>query len=189
MIEKDWLDRWEKEAHLEKKNLMFNIVDSYLKVPPKNILDIGCGLAFESEMFQKKYNSNLYLLDGDFESTQSRKRKVRYGSSETMAFYSKIEDLQQSWQSRGIKYNFLDANNIILDKSVKFDLIYSFESCGFHYPISTYKDFLKDHIDSNTTFIFDIRKKSLKDQEKDFTIVESLYSNKKYETLSVKLVY
>ena len=47
----------------------------------------------ESEHFQKKYNSQLYLLDGDFEDTINRTRKVNYGTADSMAFYSKIEDL------------------------------------------------------------------------------------------------
>ena len=184
-----WIEKWDSTSHYNKKEKMFNIVDEYVKTPPNNILDIGCGLAFESEMFQKKYNCNLYLLDGDFENTQDRNRKVNYGDTETMAFYSKVNDLKESWNSRGLNYNFIDANTPILDTSVTFDLVYSFESCGFHYPLSTYKDFLKKYTNKDTVFIFDIRRKNIKDQINDFNVVDTLNVSKKYDTLCIRFKY
>jgi SAM-dependent methyltransferase len=186
MIEKEWINAWQSDTHLNKKQLMFNIVDDYIKKAPMSILDIGCGLAFESEMFQKKYDCNLYLLDGDFESTQDRSRKVNYANVESMAFYSKIPDLKQSWDKRKLRYNFIDANTLDLDDDQKFDLVYSFESCGFHYPIATYKNFLKKHTDENTVFIFDIRRKTSKEQLKECIILDKLYTSKKYDTYSLK---
>ena len=41
------------------------MLEQYLPRPPKRILDIGCGYAHISDMFQKKYGTELYLLDGD----------------------------------------------------------------------------------------------------------------------------
>ena len=186
MIEKEWINKWQSKEHFDKKQSMFNIVDQYIKKTPGSILDIGCGLAFESEMFQKKYNCSLHLLDGDFENTQERNRKVNYGDTETMAFYSKVEDLKKSWDSRGLNYNFVDANDLVLDTNVKFDLVYSFESCGFHYPISTYNKFLKKHTTKETIFIFDIRRKSKTEQLTDFIIVDTINTTKKYDTLVLK---
>ena len=186
MSDNIWLERWGKNTHLEKKKKMFSVVDAYLKSPPKNILDIGCGLAFESEMFQQKYDCELYLLDGDFDSTQDRNRKVNYGGSDTMAFYSKIPDLKKSWDQRGMRYEFVDASTLDVKQDTVFDLVYSFESCGFHYPVSTYIDFLKKHTDETTVFIFDIRNKTIENQKKYFDIVENLHVGHKCNTLSIK---
>ena len=186
MIEKEWLNIWKSKEHIDKKHSMFTIVDQYIKKPPTCILDIGCGLAVESEMFQKKYNCDLYLLDGDFDSTSSRARKVNYGTVESMAFYSKINDLKESWNDRGLSYTFIDANNLNITTNVKFDVVYSFESCGFHYPITTYKDFLKKYTTDSTIFVFDIRRKSMEEQLKDFIILDNINITKKCDTLVLK---
>lgn len=186
-MEKIWLDKWEAEHHTDKKQQMFNIVNSHLTQPPKRILDIGCGLAVESELFQKEYGCELYLLDGDFESTVDRNRTVNYGNADSMAFYSRVADLKESWDTRNLKYTFLDANNLVLDESVKFDLVYSFESCGFHYPVETYKSFLQKHTTSNSILIFDVRKKTLTEQRQTFSTVNELYDSKKYKTLSINV--
>ena len=73
-----------------------------------------------------------------------------------------------------------------INEDIKFDLIYSFESCGFHYPITTYKDFLKRHIDKSTVLIFDVRRKASKEQLEDFDIIDNINITKKYDTLVLK---
>lgn len=181
-----WIKSWADPAHQEKKQKMFDIVDSYITTIPKNILDIGCGLAFESEMFQKRYGTELYLLDGDFSSTNTNERYTNYGSEDSMAFYSRIDDLKKSWKVRNIKFNFIDANNCNISDNLKFDLIYSFESCGFHYPLDTYINLLKKHTHENSVLIFDIRKKSQTEQLKNFEICDILQENKKLITASLR---
>lgn len=180
-----WINSWYSKEHQDKKIKMFEIVDSNIKIVPKNILDIGCGLAFESEMFQKKYNSNLYLLDGDFDSS-SNSRDTNYGTVTSMKFYSKIDDLKKSWNNRNLQYNFIDANNIVISKDVKFDLIYSFESCGFHYPVNTYAELIKQHIHKDTILIFDIRTKNYEDQIKYFDELEVIHKDKKFKTIRLR---
>jgi SAM-dependent methyltransferase len=180
-----WLASWTTKEHQDKKKMMFNIVDSNINFSPKNILDIGCGLAIESEMFQLKYNSNLYLLDGDFDTTSNRSRDTNYGTSDSMAFYSKIDDLKKSWNSRNLQYNFIDANNINIPSSVKFDLIYSFESCGFHYPVNTYAELIKKHSHKDTVLIFDIRIKTYAENKQYFNELKILHTDKKFKTVSL----
>jgi SAM-dependent methyltransferase len=151
-----WLDAWNTESHKEYKAKVFNIIDSYID-PPKTILDIGCGFARESELFQKKYKSKLWLLDGDFDTTKSISRDTKFGSAENFKFYNTIEILKESWNSRDMDYTFVDANDIRIDPSVKFDLILSSVSCGFHYPANTYKDLVEKHSHNDTKVIFDLR--------------------------------
>lgn len=175
MNEKMWLDGiWQDDEYVKSKEISFTLLDSFLTRPPKNVLDIGCGLAYESEMFQKKYSCNLYLLDGDFDDSKNATRDRKYGSAETMAFYSKISDLQKSFNERNLKYTFVDAFNIEIPNNLKFDLVYSNISCGFHYPLNTYYDLLKKHTSDDTVMIFDIHTRYLKEQVQDlFEIVES----------------
>ena len=161
-LEDRWFNsEWQTDEYKKNKIISFELLDSFLTVPPTNILDIGCGLAFESEMFQSKYNSNLYLLDGDFESSISASRDRKYGTADSMAFYTKIDSLKNSFNERNLKYNFVDANNIQLPSDLKFDLVYSNVSCGYHYPLSTYFELLDAHVTEDSILIFDINSSRL----------------------------
>jgi hypothetical protein len=61
-----WLSKeWSTPEYQAAKKLNFDLLDAELKKPPISILDIGCGLAWESRMFNDKYGTELWLLDGD----------------------------------------------------------------------------------------------------------------------------
>ena len=174
-LENRWINsEWQTDEYKKNKTISFELLDSFLTTPPTNILDIGCGLAFESEMFQSKYNSNLYLLDGDFESSISASRDRKYGTADSMAFYTKIDSLKNSFAQRKLKYNFVDANNIQLPLDLKFDLVYSNVSCGYHYPLTTYLELLKMHTTNDSILIFDINSSRLEEQTKNiFNVIET----------------
>jgi SAM-dependent methyltransferase len=174
-----WLDTKVNDEYLAIKLDNFNIIQSYIQRIPKTILDIGCGLAKESEFFQKKYKSDLYLLDGDFNSTTENKRDINYGTVSSFKFYSKIDDLKKSFNERNMNYTFVDANNISIDDSIKFDLIYSIVSCGFHYPAKTYKDLILKHSNNESIIIMDLRSSSILEQSEDIEIVNILQTSKK----------
>ena len=53
----------------------------------------------------------------------------------------------------------LDFLNIPENK--KFDYIFSYSSCGVHYPLETYKELILKHSHKNTVCIFDLRKHTL----------------------------
>lgn len=180
-----WHSEWTKEEYVNGKREKYNTVINFLKTPPKTILDIGCGFAWESSLFQKNHNSKLWLMDGDFDTTASRSRSIKYGEASTMAFYSKIHDLKSAWDNRGLEYNFLDANNLNLSEDVKFDLVYSGLSCGFHYPANTYKDFILAHSHKDTKIIFDLRHRQL---HLDVKIIEVLGEYKKHNTVQIQFL-
>jgi trans-aconitate methyltransferase len=174
-LENRWINsEWQSDEYKKNKGISFDLIDSFLTEAPCNILDIGCGMAFESEMFQSKYNSNLYLLDGDFESSINATRDRKFGTADSMAFYTKIDSLKSSFDKRNLKYNFVDANNIQLPPDLKFDLVYSNVSCGYHYPLSTYLELLKMHTTEDSILIFDINSSRINEQITNiFTVVES----------------
>jgi len=183
----NWKEKWQSDYHIAEKRLFFTILDNYLKLSPKNILDIGCGFARESELFQKKYNSELFLLDGDFEPDVNKRREFKYGSADNFRFYNKISDLKKDYLERNMSFVFIDANNISIDPKVKFDLIYSIKSCGFHYPIDTYYNLIKNHIHNNTYLIFDLRQGNIETQLSKFTIENVLYEDEYRITAELKL--
>ncbi len=190
MIDKKWLKVWQRDEYNKAKQISFELLDSFIQLPPKNILDIGCGLAFESEMFQKKYNSNVYLLDGDFAQTKNATRDRKYGSVDSMAFYTQVSNLKESFDERKLKYTFVDAHNINLPNGLKFDLVYSNVSCGYHYPLDTYTSLLQKHTDNNSIMIFDMHSAYLYEQIKDkFVIIESKYYPKQKKIIKCRLKF
>lgn len=183
-MKNSWISFWETEEYQDLKKKNFSIIDSYFKKSPKTILDIGCGYAFESEMFQKKYNSHLYLLDGEKDHTQ--RRETNFGSTDTMSLYNPVSTLIESFDQRKMTYTFVDNKNIQLNDNIKFDLIYSFLSCGFHYPAVTYRDLVKTHSHENTVVLFDIRENTFKDQQKDFEVLSVVHRGPKHFTCQIK---
>ena len=186
-MDNKWLEKWTSTEHDKFKQESFSVLDNFLTSPPKKILDIGCGLAKESELFQKKYGTELYLLDGDFDNTKEKTRDIRFGSADNFKFYSKISDLQSSFDTRNMKYTFIDANSIILDAQIKFDLVYSILSCGFHYPADTYKDLIKKHTTTDSIILLDIRHETL-DKQKSIEVIKEVKRYKKHSTLQVKFI-
>jgi hypothetical protein len=161
--QKNWMKLWHSGGYQGYKQAGFDALDAYLKTPPKLILDIGCGLAWESRKFNKKYNTELWLLDGDVSSNENKNpEKSNWGkwhdTPDTLLFYHSLEFLdQQLKQSNLSNYHLVDVNNIVIPKDVKFDLITSWLSCGFHYPVSTYKDLILNHSHENTVIAMDLR--------------------------------
>jgi SAM-dependent methyltransferase len=185
MSQNKWLEKWSTNQHIESKRKLFKVIDDYIDFIPKRILDIGCGLARESEFFQKKYNCELYLLDGDFLDTSKVQRDIKYGTVDNFKFYSKIDQLKESYDSRNMKYNFVDANNINISDDITFDLILSNVSCGFHYPANTYKHLVQKHSTKDTVTIFDLRNSV---EHPNVQILDMIASYKKHIKASIKFV-
>ena len=180
-----WLDKWSTQSHIDSKKVVFEKIDKFINFQPKRILDIGCGLAYESQMFQKKYNCELYLLDGDFDDTSHVKRDIKYGTVDNFAFYNKVDELKESFDKRKMDYTFVNANNIQIPETIKFDLIISIVSCGFHYPANTYKDLVQKHSTNDTVIIFDLRNHA---DHNDVEVIESIDITKKYAKSSIRFV-
>jgi trans-aconitate methyltransferase len=71
--QKNWMDEvWNTELYQQLKRENFELVDKYLPSAPLKILDIGCGLAWESRLFNQKYGSELWLLDGDTKNNDTK---------------------------------------------------------------------------------------------------------------------
>lgn len=183
---KRWMESWERKSWVESKEKRFRKIDEYLEFKPKKILDIGCGVAIESGLFQKKYGSELYLLDSGH--TGQGRDTGYYSKSGKFGFYLEEDYLKESWDKRGMKYTFLDASDLQMP-DIKFDLIYSLKSCGFHYCFSTYKELVKNHSDENTVCIFDFERAHFKEQKKKcgFEVIDEVDSGKAHLCKHIKV--
>lgn len=127
---------------------------------PKNVLEIGGGIGRASVYFSKRYGweeTNFYMLDGNSGDTQI----CPVAGKGQKDFYNSFAATEEFCQANGIDKNrlfLLDAdNNEWENLPIKFDLIYSFLSIGFHWSIHLYLDRLHKFCTPNTRLIFGMR--------------------------------
>jgi SAM-dependent methyltransferase len=195
--EQNWIvEVWNTELYQQLKKENFELASKYLPVAPKKILDIGCGLAWESRLFNQTYGSELWLLDGDTENNDTKSPSAGTGdyhsTSDEFLYYYPLQKIDEELKKLGTEnYHLIDCNNIQIDENIKFDLITSWVSCGFHYPSSTYRDLILKHSHPDTKIIFDIRiktKQSTPFLEPGVEIVNRLNQRRKYVTAEIKFV-
>ena len=193
----NWIyDVWSTKNYQMYKTENAEIVKAYLTTSPKKILDIGCGLAWESRIFSNTYDSELWLLDGDIKNNDTKLKTAAQDAyhldSNEFLYYYPLQKLNEELQKLGTKnYNLIDCNNIQIADDIKFDLITSWVSCGFHYPSSTYRDLILKHSHADTKIIFDIRIKTKQSNpvlEDGVKIIQSLNKRRKYVTAEIKFV-
>jgi SAM-dependent methyltransferase len=197
LYQKDWVnDEWSTDQYQRHKQENFDLLDTYLDNAPKTILDIGCGLAWESRLFNKKYGTELYLLDGDVDDNAQDGRiqqQARYTTnSKNFAFYYKLNFLQSKLDELNTQnYHLVDCNNIDIPNDIKFDVITSWVSCGFHYPASTYRELVLKHSHANTVVVMDLRisaKQTNPLVEPSFEIVNIINQRAKYATSHIRFI-
>jgi SAM-dependent methyltransferase len=192
-----WLSgEWSTPEYQAAKKLNFDLLDAELVNPPTSILDIGCGLAWESRMINNKYGTELWLLDGDFDNNKdklkSASEKNYHVTSDEFLFYHPLNWVKNELDRLETKnYNLVDVNNIIIPEDKKFDVITSWLSCGFHYPASTYRDLILKHSHENTRVFLDIRV-DLKTKEiyetTGFKILKILSKHRKHISAEIRFV-
>jgi SAM-dependent methyltransferase len=119
------------------------------------ILDIGCGLGVIDVLLSKHYpNANFYLQD---KSETIDLTKKYNGFNKTYQYYNNIDLLKEFVTNNGIKtFNIIDGNDIF-NTDLKFDVIMSLLSCGWHYSLLTYLEFIKTHLSNEGILIIDVR--------------------------------
>jgi len=121
-----------------------------------NILDIGCGLAtIDVALSEKSKNATYYLLDKSQDIDTARKFN---GFNKEYVFYNNMDLLDQFCKNniQNNSYVIVDADEIKnVDK--KLDLIISLLSCGWHYSINTYLDYIKYNLKEDGQLIIDVR--------------------------------
>ena len=192
-----WTRKWTSESYIQKRRDNFEKVDAYLNQPIRNILDIGCGFAWESRFFQEKYDCDLWLIDGDNNNNLNKPETASYGKwnveKEDLLFYHSLDYLDQKLKEFDTKkYQLVDCNNINIPENIKFDLITSWLSCGHHYPVSVYKDLMLKHSHENTRIVLDVRAKGVSTHfigVEGFEIINVVISRgKKRSTVEIKLL-
>lgn len=193
-----WLSgEWSTPEYQAAKKLNFDLLDAELVKPPTSILDIGCGLAWESRMFSDKYGTELWLLDGDTAVNAIKSELVSeegyHVDPAEFLFYHPLEWLKEQLDTNKTKnYNLIDVNNISIPKDKKFDVITSWLSCGFHYPVSTYKDLILKHSHKDTRIFLDIRlhlkTKEIFHNDNSIEVLKILNRHRKYIAAEIRFI-
>lgn len=183
MDDTTWISGWLNSDYGSMKEQHFKLIDSFINKPINKILDIGCGLAFESRFFHKKYNSQLFLIDGDYKNNNtSQHRHSSYENEANLKYYCNLSDLDNFFKTDNISgYQLIDCENINIPNDVHFDLICSYLSCGFHYSLDAYRDLIQKHSTQETFLIFTLRK----NKNHNCNIEKVLHETGKYITAKI----
>jgi len=138
------------------------LIDQHFKTKFGRILDIGAAFGEVSRSLQRLHGSEIWILEGDSANNAKKPESKRKGkwndSAESYSYYHGLDHLRRAYQGLGAtNFHIVDCDNIDIPDDVKFDLICSFMSCGFHYPLSTYYDLIRRHSHANTRYVFDLR--------------------------------
>ena len=128
----------------------------------KRILDIGAAFGVTSRSLQQLQGSEIWILEGDSGNNDKKPQDMRKGkwndNANSYFYYHSIDHLRRAYVELGAtNFHIIDCDNIIIPEDIKFDLISSYMSCGFHYPLSTYYDLIKKHSHADTRYVFDLR--------------------------------
>ena len=159
---------------------------------PKNanrILDIGCGIGGIDIKLFKHYSSSeteICLLDKEGIS-----REVYYGFEDKGAFYNSLILAKDFLAANSVprnKISTFDIDSVDFPKGVKFDVIVSLISWGFHYPVETYLNDAYAALSDSGVVILDIRKdtngKAVLSEK--FTSVEVIHTGENHDRLLLR---
>jgi SAM-dependent methyltransferase len=109
------------------------------------IVDIGCGLAGYDAFLVEHYQSSLHRLVLFDRTRVAPESRTGYGSVESFAFYNSLEAAKALLVENGVKSSIIDvmnasATNLRRLRGSSVDLVVSYLSYGFHYPLDTYLD-------------------------------------------------
>ena len=119
------------------------------------ILDIGCGLGMFDVFLSKKYEKSTVFLQDKSDTIDMINRK--YNGFNQKYYYYNLELLTEFISSNSIKnYKIVDGEELF-NVNENFDLIMSLLSCGWHYSLTTYLDYIKNHLTDTGKLIIDVR--------------------------------
>lgn len=124
------------------------------ELAPKRVADIGCGYAFFDLFLARDLKSDVVLID--LESNERR----HFGFQAEGAAYSSLARAKELLTANGVSEGqvaTLNPRDTAPESIEPVDLVVSFLSCGFHYPVDLYLPFLDKALVPGGAAIFDLR--------------------------------
>lgn len=149
----------------------FNAIKNYLKKPQK-VLELGCGLGRMSIFLNSQLDEpKPYFILADVNKESS---SIKYGWNPKESYYNSLDLTARFAQLHDLtNFETFDLLNQDLSSLSEIDLVMSYLSVGFHYPIEDYLEKLFEVTTDDCQMIFGIRKGKYnpKDFEKYFKSV------------------
>lgn len=140
----------------------YKLIKSLLQdLNPKRIADIGCGYGFFDLFAAQDMGCKLLLIDLE-ENTHRH-----FGFNTEGAAYSSLSRAKGLLKANGVKADRIETLNPMTkpaETAKSVDLVVSFLSCGFHYPVDMYLPFLDKVLRPGGAAIFDLRRSTAKVQ-------------------------
>lgn len=149
------LQRSRPGDYSEKINHDFNLIRDYIpdQAGPLFCLDIGCGLAGIDILINDFHEGIFHLVDYN-----RKDQRVYFGfNAQTAAYNSKARMDELIKINTDMTYKFFDADKDELSPKMQYDIVISLLSCGYHYPVETYLDYICNHLFPHGVFIADVR--------------------------------
>lgn len=124
------------------------------ELAPKRVADIGCGYAFFDLFVARDLQADVVLID--LESNENR----HFGFQAEGAAYSSLARAREMLMANGVaaaQITTLNPRDTAPESIAAVDLVVSFLSCGFHYPVDLYLPFLDTALAPGGAAIFDLR--------------------------------
>jgi SAM-dependent methyltransferase len=121
---------------------------------PKRVADIGCGYAFFDLFVARDLGADVVLID--LEDNEHR----HFGFQTEGAAYSSLARAAELLRANKVKasqISTLNPRDAAPEEVAPVDLVVSFLSCGFHYPVDSYLPFLDRALTPGGAAIFDLR--------------------------------
>ena len=136
---------------------------------PKKILELGCGLGRMSIYLNHMLDHDPHFILAD---VTKESQKIKYGWNPEDSYYNSLELTGKFAELHGL--NNFETHNLLtedLNQYKNIDLVMSYLSVGFHYPIDDYISTLLNITSDNCTMIFGVRrgKYNIGDYEKYFS--------------------
>ena len=175
-----------------ESNLLYKLIVEEFPNRNLNILDIGVGIGgYHRKWIKENHcNVNLYLMD----NSEFNFKALTYGHGDSNRYYNSLslaKNFLLSIENPKVAIDTIEIKNEYPSKLPdSLDLIVSFISWGFHYPLEEYWSVIMNKMRSSSSLILvDVRKfsPSYSFLEKQTQIsLEILRSNKKYDRILLR---
>jgi SAM-dependent methyltransferase len=177
-----------KALYAEDMQREYQTIRDYLPQRCAAVLDIGCGVAGIDVLLQRHYacpNLRFYLLD-----RSELARRVFYLFNERAAFYNSLDVARALLVGNGIAAECVELveanerNEIRIDAQI--DLALSLLSWGFHYPLATYLDRVRELLRDDGVVILDLRRGTdgLATLRRSFRKLEVVQATEKFDRVA-----
>ena len=166
----------------------FESVKPYLPQSASRTLDIGCGAALidvfvARHLIEGGSDVHVHLLD-----RTALSERVFYGFKSQAAFYNSLSLSHKILRANGVRDDRIhlhDPDDLQELGEHRFDLVLSLISWGFHYPVSTYLEFVRDRLAPSGRLILDVRKETdgIEELRATFPFTKTILEGQKHERI------